>query len=426
MANDEEKKEYDPEVNARALEMIRNDAAQKRQQVVQPLTDQKNSALDAYLNRGEFKYDFNADALYNHYKDKYTQLGKMAMQDTMGQAAALTGGYGSSYAQSVGQQAYDAQLQNLNDVIPELYQMAYSRYQDQGNNLLQQYSLLAGEEADAYNRLAQEEQNAVADHQFNTNLEYQVYRDQESDAAAAAKATAESSKVTKEGAEAMALHGDYSGFAAYLNVPYEYAKTYYLENYGDPAEATAIDKPIFQFVDDDGLYHYSIGGKEVKYEQGINPNTGKANPDAVRKTPDGTYVMTDEEGNPLVFLDNKGNFTYQPNNIGGVKIEESGVTDTINGHEQNVWRKPDNNTYWMWDEEKNKYVPYTGYKIGNEVNTKGIDQFKRSIMPKVAFGPTASQVEYEEYIAEQIDKAEMEGSLTHDELYTIAKFYGFV
>jgi hypothetical protein len=30
----------------------------------------------------------------------------MAMMDTMGKAAGLTGGYGSPYAQQVGQQAY--------------------------------------------------------------------------------------------------------------------------------------------------------------------------------------------------------------------------------------------------------------------------------------------------------------------------------
>ena len=106
-------------------------------------TTLSKDALNAYndhINKG-FSYDFNADALYQQYKDKYIQQGKMAMQDTMGQAAAMTGGYGNSYAATVGNQAYQAQLQNLNDVIPELYQMAYDRYNQQGQNLLNQYSL---------------------------------------------------------------------------------------------------------------------------------------------------------------------------------------------------------------------------------------------------------------------------------------------
>ena len=57
-----------------------------------------DEALQAYLNREDFQYDVNADALYQQYKDRYVELGKDAMEDTMGQAAALTGGYGSSYA----------------------------------------------------------------------------------------------------------------------------------------------------------------------------------------------------------------------------------------------------------------------------------------------------------------------------------------
>lgn len=94
-----------------------------------------------WLNNG-FSYDFNADALYQQYKDKYIQQGKMAMQNTMGQAAALTGGYGNSYASTVGNQAYQASLQNLNDVIPQLYQMAYDMHNQKGQNMLNQLGLL--------------------------------------------------------------------------------------------------------------------------------------------------------------------------------------------------------------------------------------------------------------------------------------------
>ena len=80
----------------------------------------------------------------------------MAMRDTMGQAASLTGGYDSSYGQAVGQQQYDASLQGLAELIPELYQTAYERYQDQGDALQKQYDLL-GRQADLeYNRYRDE------------------------------------------------------------------------------------------------------------------------------------------------------------------------------------------------------------------------------------------------------------------------------
>lgn len=125
-------------------------------------TDQ--SKLDEYTrqweDRPDFSYDINADALYQQYKDKYIQQGKMAMADVIGQASAMTGGYGNSYAATVGNQAYQSHLQQLNDVIPELYQLAYDRYNQEGQDLLKTISMLKGERDfeygqynDKYNKL---------------------------------------------------------------------------------------------------------------------------------------------------------------------------------------------------------------------------------------------------------------------------------
>lgn len=68
--------------------------------------EQVRELFEKLQNQEKFSYDLNGDALYQQYKDQYTTQGKLAMMDTMGQAAALTGGYGNSYAQGVGQQAY--------------------------------------------------------------------------------------------------------------------------------------------------------------------------------------------------------------------------------------------------------------------------------------------------------------------------------
>lgn len=114
--------------------------------------EQLNTIYQQILNRDKFKYDLNSDILYQEYKDQYTSLGKMAMKDTMGQAAALTGGYGSSYGQSVGQQQYDAYLQKLNDVVPELYGMAYDQYQQEGDDLYQQYAMTGDMADDEYGK----------------------------------------------------------------------------------------------------------------------------------------------------------------------------------------------------------------------------------------------------------------------------------
>ena len=93
------------------------------------------------MNMKDFSYDVNGDALYQQYKDQYVTQGKMAMMDTMGQAAALTGGYGNSYAQSVGQQAYQGYLQQLTDKVPELYQLALSKYNSDKADLYQKNDL---------------------------------------------------------------------------------------------------------------------------------------------------------------------------------------------------------------------------------------------------------------------------------------------
>lgn len=113
---------------------------------------QLDSLMQQIMNGEQFSYDMNGDALYQQYKDKFTQQGKMAMADTMGQAAAMTGGYGNSYAQSVGQQAYQGQLSQLNDVIPELAQMAYNRYRDGKQDLYNQYGMVADRENLDYGR----------------------------------------------------------------------------------------------------------------------------------------------------------------------------------------------------------------------------------------------------------------------------------
>ena len=111
-------------------------------------------------NRKPFSYDLGTDPTYQQYREQYQRQGRLAMQDTMGQAAALTGGYGSTYGEQVGQQAYNAYLQNLNDVVPDLYNAAYNRYRDEGTDLYNQYGLLSDRENQAYNRY----RDAVSDY----------------------------------------------------------------------------------------------------------------------------------------------------------------------------------------------------------------------------------------------------------------------
>lgn len=113
---------------------------------------QLDDTLKKIQSRQPFTYNVNGDALYQSYKDKFVRQGQQAMQDTMGQAAGLTGGFGSSYSQNAGQQAYNAYLQNLGDVVPELYEIARSRYDQEGADMLNMYGILSDKEAQDYGR----------------------------------------------------------------------------------------------------------------------------------------------------------------------------------------------------------------------------------------------------------------------------------
>lgn len=127
---------------------------------------QLQELYDKIVNRDKFKYDVNGDALYQQYKDQYINLGQLAMMDTMGQAAALTGGYGNSYAQSVGQQTYQEYIKGLTDKIPELYGMALDQYNMEGDRLQDQYIMLGDMKDDEYSRY----QDAL--NEYWRNLDY--------------------------------------------------------------------------------------------------------------------------------------------------------------------------------------------------------------------------------------------------------------
>ena len=159
---------YDDYVESDSVTKLRNqlNSLQKPGEYQSQWQKSIDDTINKILNREKFSYDINGDALYQQYKDQYTTQGKMAMMDTMGQAAALTGGYGNSYAQSVGQQTYQGYLQQLNDKIPELYQLALDQYNREGEDLYNQYSLFADREDTDYGRY----RDKVSD--YNTERNY--------------------------------------------------------------------------------------------------------------------------------------------------------------------------------------------------------------------------------------------------------------
>lgn len=141
--------------------------------------EQLAQLYDQITGRDPFSYNVNMDPIYQNYKDQYIQGGKRAMQDTMGRAAGLTGGYGSTYSQAAGQQAYDQYLTQLTNKIPELYEMAYGMYKDQGDQLTKQYGLLNDLRATEYNQWRDAMSDYNYDREFQRKAEETAYKQQQ-------------------------------------------------------------------------------------------------------------------------------------------------------------------------------------------------------------------------------------------------------
>ena len=145
--------EYKPsDTVTQAEALLQQQLAQKPGAYQSTWQDQLNDTLQQILNRDKFTYDLNGDMLYQQYADQFKTQGKLASMDVMGQAAAMTGGYGNSYAQTAGQQAYQAYLQQLNDVVPELYGMARDQHNQETQALYDQAALMAQMEDQDYGR----------------------------------------------------------------------------------------------------------------------------------------------------------------------------------------------------------------------------------------------------------------------------------
>ncbi len=128
---------------------------------------------EAINSRRSFSYNPNSDPMYRSYARQYRLNGRMAMRDSMGQAAALTGGYGSSYGAAVGQQQYDEYLRRLSEELPELYEFAYQRYADEGDALKDKYNMAYQRYEIDYRR----EQDAMAEQQRQEQQAYSRRQD---------------------------------------------------------------------------------------------------------------------------------------------------------------------------------------------------------------------------------------------------------
>ena len=145
----------------------------------QGYTSKYQPQLDAIMqqiqNPEKFTYSFNNDEMFKYYADLYTQKGKQAAQDTMGQAAALTGGYGNSYAQSVADQTYQQYLLSLYEKGDQLRQEAYQRHQDDRADLYNRYNTMQAADQTDYGRYRDAYSDWENERAYQTDQYYNLY-----------------------------------------------------------------------------------------------------------------------------------------------------------------------------------------------------------------------------------------------------------
>ena len=123
---------------------------------------------DAVRNLQNWKYDPTQDASYQALQEMYQNNGRQAMQDTLGQISARTGGLASSYAGNAAAGAYENYMRQLAGYLPQYEQNAYER-QVTGLNALQ------NAENQNYQRWADARNNAYNLANAYSNLDTQDY-----------------------------------------------------------------------------------------------------------------------------------------------------------------------------------------------------------------------------------------------------------
>lgn len=221
-------------------------------------------------------YGMNYDSFLkgNQYKDlanRYGQQGQMAMQNTLGQIAARTGGMASSYASSAAAQAYNNYMNQLSDAAMSMYNSersnareelstamglsnnAYGRWMDEQNMRDKDRSYEYGMFADALgqsNRLSDQaradERYAIEDGRYD-----QEYADKKAD---------QEYQRNADMAKTLAGYGDFSGFEKLGYTPEQISKMQSEYNLSKVAKSAGTKKASSGGGDQDydGLFQAAL------------------------------------------------------------------------------------------------------------------------------------------------------------------------
>lgn len=119
-----------------------------RQQAPAAYESRNKETMDALTGQVGRGYDGSTLAkAYQQYREQATDAAAKSAENAQATAAALAGGYGSSYADSVARQNQAAALEGIASAVPGLRSKALTEYQNEQNGLLAALSGMGTTEA---------------------------------------------------------------------------------------------------------------------------------------------------------------------------------------------------------------------------------------------------------------------------------------
>ena len=144
--------------------------------------DQLDNALNTVTN---WKYNPLEDASYQALAKIYGARGNQAAKNSLADAAALNGGYGTSYAVSAAQQARNQYNQELAALIPDLEANAYNKaqttlqaYRDADDTDYGRFRDTEGDRQWLYSQNYQKYRDLMSDYQWGTDYNTSLYQSQ--------------------------------------------------------------------------------------------------------------------------------------------------------------------------------------------------------------------------------------------------------
>ena len=356
-------------------------------------SDQVEAMIKQIQNREDFEYDVTQDTLFQQALSSAMQSGKTAMQDTIGQASALTGGYGSTYATSAGNQAYNAYIQDAYADLPQYYQMALEAYQMEGEDMYNQLAMLNDADAKEYERLY----NAWSANHTNTQTMYQNEYGEWHD-----KVNTALSKAGLQIDESNALFNQKMAYAELLNTDYwkgmDYAQS---EDHFTRSQAQSEDHFTRSLKQEDDHHKDEMSAKEsaLEWEKTLALMQEEAKG---KRTEDGTVLVEPTETQMKKALEayNSGgdDALYQYVDSLESDVDMDAIWTYVFGDEKTgkegygvlplekrTYTKTKDTTNWLWGDDDNDVVTD---QYGNVYEIGELPESIRRALTKLKKGET--------------------------------------